>query len=160
MTFQNLADEKISAQSTGGRATEIESVTPRILLADDQKEILRTVGLLLEKEFEILGSALDGEEALDLALNWCPDVLVLDIFMPGLNGLETAARLKTFRCPTKVLFLTVQEDLDFVETAMSVGALGYVLKPHLHTDLIPAIHSVLEGQVYISPSMHLSWPQG
>ncbi len=134
-------------------------MTPRILLADDQKEMLRTVGALLEKEFEILGSTLDGKEALDLALNWCPDVLVLDIFMPGLNGLETAARLKTFHCPTKVLFLTVQEDPDFVETAMSVGALGYVLKPHLNTDLIPAIHSVLEDRVYISPSMHLSWPE-
>lgn len=134
-------------------------MTPRILLADDQKEMLRTVAALLANEFEILGSAIDGKEALDLALNWCPDVLVLDICMPGLNGFETAVCLKASRCPTRVLFLTVQEDPDFVETAMSLGALGYVLKPHLTTDLIPAIHSVLEDRVYISPSMHLSRPQ-
>ncbi len=134
-------------------------MVPRIVLADDQKEMLQTVRAILEDEFEILASTLDGKEALYLALHWCPDVLVLDIFMPGLSGLETAACLKASRCPTKVLFLTIQEDPDFVETAMSVGALGYVLKPYLNTDLIPAIHSVLEDRVYISPSMHLPSPQ-
>ncbi len=159
MICQNAVKGKISARSIEDRTAEFASVTPRILLADDQKEILGTVAALLEGEFKILGATLDGKEALDLVLNECPDVVVLDISMPGLNGLETAACLKASHCPTKVLFLTVHEDPDFVETAMSVGALGYVLKPHLTTDLIPAIHSVLEDRVYISPSMHMSRPQ-
>ncbi len=148
---------KISGRPDEGPSTGFATVTAKIVLADDQEEILRTVAALLEGEFDILGSALDGKEALDLALDGCPDVLVLDIFMPNLNGLETAACLKIFGCPTKVLFLTVQEDPDFIEAAISVGALGYVLKRHITTDLIPAIHSVLDGRVYISPSMHLSW---
>jgi DNA-binding NarL/FixJ family response regulator len=134
----------------------IAHITPRILLADDQKEILRTIATMVQEEFEIVGLAENGAQVLDLALKRHPDVLVLDIFMPVLNGMDAAMRLKASGCPAKVLFLTVVEDSDFIETAISMGVLGYVLKPRLATDLIPAIRSVLQGHLYISPCMHWS----
>jgi DNA-binding NarL/FixJ family response regulator len=95
---------------------------------------------------------------IELALRGHPDVIVLDIFMPLVNGIETAVRAKAVGCLSKLLFLTVDEDPDLAEAAMSIGALGYVLKARLATDLIPAIRSVLEGRVYISRSMH-SFPR-
>jgi len=76
--------------------------------------------------------------------------------MPVLNGIEVAASLRASGCPAKVLFVTVNEDPDFLDTAMSVGALGYVSKTHLATDLIPAIRSVMDGRIFISPCIHLS----
>jgi DNA-binding NarL/FixJ family response regulator len=131
-------------------------VAPTILLADDHEEVRRTVASVLQEEFQIVGIAENGVQVIELALIAPPDVMVLDIFMPFVNGIETAIRVKAFGCPSKVLFLTVDEDPDLVETAMSVGALGYVLKAHLATDLIPAIRDALQGRVYISRSMHLS----
>jgi DNA-binding NarL/FixJ family response regulator len=129
---------------------------PRILLADDQEEIRRTIVSMLENEFEILGAAENGSQVLELATEQSPDVLVLDIFMPVLNGIDAAVSLRASGCLAKVLFVTVLEDPDFIDTAMSVGALGYVSKSHLATDLIPAIRSVMEGRVFISPCIHLS----
>lgn len=126
---------------------------PRILLADDQKEILWSVCSLLEDEYEIVGMAEDGERLLDLARLESPDLVVLDIFMPILNGIETAIRLKESGSAVKVLFLTMHEDADFLDAAVSVGALGYVLKTHLVTDLLPATREVLQGNLYISPSL-------
>lgn len=126
---------------------------PRILLADDQLEILRSVSSLLQDQYKIVGVAEDGQRVLELVQAESPDVLVLDIFMPVLNGFETAIRLRASGSVTKLLFLTVQEDMDFVDTAISVGALGYVLKAHLITDLLPAVREVLKGNVYMSPSL-------
>lgn len=126
---------------------------PRILLADDQQEILRAVSSLIENEYQIAGMAEDGKSVLDLVRLKSPDLVVLDIFMPMLNGFETATRLKESGSAIKMLFLTVHEDPDFLDAAFSVGGLGYVLKPHLVTDLLPAIREVLNGNLYISPSL-------
>lgn len=126
---------------------------PRILLADDKSEILRTVCSLLEDEYKIVGMAENGERVLDLVRLESPDLVVLDIFMPILNGIETAIRLRESASVSKVLFLTAHEDVDFVDAAISVGALGYVLKTHLVTDLRPAIQEVLNGSLYVSPSI-------
>jgi DNA-binding NarL/FixJ family response regulator len=126
---------------------------PRIILADDRQEILDAVSCVLDGEGEIVGLAEDGEQVLKLVQTRFPDLVVLDLFMPVLNGIEATKVLRATDSRVKVLFLTVCEDPDFVETAISVGALGYVLKSHLITDLIPAIHAVLKGDVYISPSV-------
>jgi CheY-like chemotaxis protein len=139
-----------------GHSTRRSQLAPRILLADDQKEIRQAVASVLRDCFEIVGLAENGKQVLELVRRRTPDVLVLDIFMPVLNGIETVAHLKESGCPSKVLFLTVHEDSDFLETAISMGVLGYVLKPHLATDLIPAIRTVLQGHLYISPSMKFS----
>ena len=143
-------------EATSRRLSKRGRVLPRLLLADDQEEIRRIVTSILENEFEIIGVAENGKQVLEFVARECPDVLVLDIFMPVLNGIDTAECLRASHCPAKVLFMTVHEDPDFIETAISVGALGYVSKAHLATDLITAIRSVIENHLYISPSMHLS----
>lgn len=139
-------------------------VIPRILLADDHDEVRRTVASILQDEFQVVALAEDGAQVIELAPRLSPDLMVLDIFMPVVNGIETALRVKAFGCPSKVLFLTADEDPDLAKAAISVGALGYVLKARLATDLIPAIRKALEGRVYISRSMHSSlrslWSQG
>jgi|SRR5215475_239108 len=136
--------------------TLLAQKAPRILLADDQREVLQTISSILQYECEIVGLAENGQQVLQLAQAQSPELLVLDIFMPNISGFDVAARLRESGSLVKILFLTVHEDPDFVGAAISLGALGYVLKAHLVTDLIPAIRSVLKGQLYVSPKL-LSW---
>ena len=131
------------------------TATPRVILADDQEEMLRTASVVLRDEFDIVGTAENGKRAVDLTSRLSPDVLVMDISMPVLNGIEAACRLKELGSRAKVIFLTINGDAEFVDAALSAGALGYVLKPSLATDLVPAIWAVIEGNTFISPSMHL-----
>lgn len=129
--------------------------TPTILLADDHEEIRRTVAQLLEGEFHVIGKVENGKRVLELAATLDPDILVLDICMPVLNGIEAAVRLKECGVHAKIIFLTVHEDPDFFEAARSVGALGYVLKSSVTHDLRAAVRRALEGNTFVSPSMHL-----
>jgi DNA-binding NarL/FixJ family response regulator len=139
------------------RFSEMETTmtAPRILLADDQEEMLRTVAMVLGEEFNIIGTAEDGKHAVELATQLSPDVLVLDISMPIVNGIEVAARLKELGSHARVVFLTVHTDPDFVEAAWSAGAFGYVLKECLAVDLAPAIRAVMQGNTFTSPSVLL-----
>jgi len=123
---------------------------PRVLLADDLPEVHEKLIQLLRHDFEIVGSAYDGEQAMEAAKTLNPDLLILDISMPLLNGIQVASRLRETNCKAKVIFLTVHEDQDYVEAAFSLGALGYVLKPRFTTDLIPAIEEVLQGRKFTS----------
>jgi len=134
----------------------MEQKVPRVLLADDQREVLQTISSILQHECEIVGLAESGQQVLQLAQTQSPDLLILDIFMPTISGFDAAVRLRESGSLVKILFLTVHEDPDFVGAAISLGALGYVLKAHLVTDLIPAIRSVIKGQLYVSPRL-LSW---
>jgi DNA-binding NarL/FixJ family response regulator len=127
----------------------------RILLADDQQEMRETVARLLEDEFDVIAAVADGERAIEAAVRLAPDLLVLDISMPVLNGIEAAACLKDSGSRAKVIFLTVNEDPDIAGAALSVGARGYVLKERLATDLIPAIRQVLHDRIFISPSVRI-----
>jgi DNA-binding NarL/FixJ family response regulator len=95
----------------------------------------------------------NGRDAVAQAERLDPDVLVIDISMPILNGLEAAQRLKSAKLRGKVVFLTVHEDKDFVAAAFSAGASGYVTKENVDTDLVPAIRDALEGRVYVSQSI-------
>ncbi len=132
------------------------TITPRVVLADDQKEILRSVVLTLGDEFSIVGTAEDGKGAVELATRLCPDVLVLDISMPVQNGIEAACHLKELGSTARVVFLTVNSEPEFVEAALVAGALGFVLKQSLASDLVPAIWAAINGATFISPSMELS----
>jgi len=123
----------------------------RILLADDHTEMLTRVVHLLQDEFEVVGAVNDGEALLQAAAKLRPDVVVLDISMPIMNGLEAAHRLKEAGCEAKVVFLTVHEDPDFVHEALLKGALGYVVKPRLTSDLVPAIKEALSNRSFTSP---------
>jgi DNA-binding NarL/FixJ family response regulator len=139
------------SDSWGGAMTR----TPRVLLADDQEEIRQTIALMLRDDFDIVGTAEDGTRAVDLTTRLSPDVLVLDISMPMVNGIEVACRLKELGSHARVVFLTVHTDPDFVEAALSAGALGYVSKPSVATDLVPAIWAVIHGNTFVSPLIRL-----
>ena len=125
----------------------------RVLLADDHETILSRVGIVLGEEFDIVGAVKNGRDAVVEARRLDPDVLVIDISMPILDGLQAVAQLRTTNCRIKVIFLTVHEDQDFVAAAFSAGASGYVTKSHLTTDLVPAIREALEGRTYVSQSI-------
>ena len=123
---------------------------PRVLIADDLPEVHEKLRELLQDHFEIVDNAYDGEQAIEAATTLNPDVLILDISMPFLNGMQVASRLRKTACKAKIIFFTVREDQDYVDAAFSTGALGYVLKPRLTTDLIPAIDEALQGRRFIS----------
>jgi NarL family two-component system response regulator LiaR len=119
-------------------------------LADDSEQILRAVSRLLDPQFEVIGSVLNGEQAIEATLRLKPDVLVLDIMMPVMDGLEAARCLKKVGAPTKIVFLTGLEDHAIMETAMEAGGNGYVFKSQLLTDLPLAIHAALAGRSFLS----------
>ncbi len=123
---------------------------PRILLADDLPEIRERVTELLRCDFDIVATAQDGQRAVDAASTLGPDLVVLDISMPILSGIQVASRLRDLGCKAKIVFVTIHEDPDYVEAAFSVGATGYVFKSRLATDLVPAVHGALQGQKFIS----------
>jgi DNA-binding NarL/FixJ family response regulator len=125
----------------------------RILLADDHETILQRVCGLLGEDFEIVGTANNGRDAVVATLRLNPDVLVIDISMPILNGLQAVKQLRSAKQDTKVVFLTVHTDQDFVTAALSAGASGYVTKADVATDLVPAIHEALAGRIYVSNSI-------
>jgi DNA-binding NarL/FixJ family response regulator len=98
----------------------------RILLADDNDEVLGEIREELQDEFEIIGTVSNGQDAVDAVIGCDPDVLVLDITMPVLNGLQVAAAVREKHPGTKILFLTIHEQPEYISAAFSAGALGYV----------------------------------
>jgi DNA-binding NarL/FixJ family response regulator len=128
----------------------------RILIAEDHKEMRDKVVQQLENDFEIIGLVGDGDAVLKMAPEMLPDVCVLDISMPILSGIEAAQKLKAGGSTSRIIFLTLHEDPDFLKAALDTGALGYVLKSRLGCDLVPAINAVIAGRLFISPSSHLS----
>lgn len=105
---------------------------------------------LLESEFEIVGKVGNGQALFEEAVRLKPDVIVSDISMPILNGIEAADRLKESGCESRIVFLTVHFDADFVRRCLSTGAFGYVVKSRITTELIPAIREALEGHIFVS----------
>ena len=126
----------------------------RILLADDHKGMRDRVVSMLEREFEMLEPVNDGRALLEAAARLEPDVCLMDISMPFVNGIEAAARLKESGSKAKIIFLTIHEDLDFLVAALRAGASGYVVKPRMASDLRAAIKHVLAGRTYISSSLN------
>lgn len=124
-----------------------------MLLADDHDLVLARVLSLLESSFEVVGTANNGRDLVAEAQRLLPDVIVLDITMPILTGIEAARELHEARSMVKLVFLTVNEDAAFVRACLAEGALGYVKKSRMATDLIPAINDALCGRCFISPSV-------
>jgi DNA-binding NarL/FixJ family response regulator len=124
----------------------------RVLLADDNEKILAFVRTVLGEEFEIVGAVMNGQDAIAEVRRLDPDVLLIDISMPILNGLEAVSSMR-FVHRTRFVFLTVHEEKVLVDAAFAAGATGYVAKSDLITDLVPAIFEVLEGRKYISKSI-------
>lgn len=123
----------------------------RILLADDNTPVLEYVReFLTANSCEVVGAVNDGEAAVRAAALLMPDVIVLDLSMPVLNGIEAAKRILEANPSAKIVFLTVEKDRDTCRAALEAGACGYVLKPRLATDLIPAIELAKDGRRFIS----------
>ena len=127
----------------------------RVLLADDNPSMLQAARRILEPEFQVVGTVNAGEALLEAADALRPDVFILDISMGMLNGLEAARLLARSESKAKIVFLTVHQDQEFVEEAFSVGALGYVVKPRLGTDLLLAVREALMGRTFVSPDLRV-----
>src|SRR2546426_718207 len=127
-------------------------MSTRILLADDHDIVREGLKLLLQREgFEVIGEAANGQDAIRLARENCPDVAVLDYGMPLLNGIGAAREIMQ-ACPrTKVILLTMHTDDHYVLEALRMGIKGFVVKTQAPADLIRSIHEVLSGMVYLSP---------
>jgi two-component system response regulator NreC len=123
----------------------------RILLADDHVMVRQGLRVLLEQAgMSVIGEASDGQEALRLAHEHTPDVAVLDLAMPSLNGLETARRLRETLPQTKIVLLTMYPEEPYVLEALQAGAVGYVLKTQAAGDIVQAIRDALQGAIYLS----------
>jgi DNA-binding NarL/FixJ family response regulator len=129
---------------------ELSVKLKRVLVADDLAPVLVAVTALLGESFDIVAAVSDGQSALDAILELEPDLALLDISMPGKNGLDVARELKNHASMTRIVFLTVHEDSDIIAACLSAGALGYVFKALMDSDLIPAMNDALAGRVFVS----------
>ena len=123
---------------------------PRILLADDHQLVLERVTVLLQSTFEVVGVAHDGLEMVEKAMRLRPDIIVADISMPVLDGIQATHRLREMGFTASIVFLTIHESPEFVEACLAEGALGFVLKVQMKADLIPAINAALAGRSFVS----------
>jgi DNA-binding NarL/FixJ family response regulator len=126
---------------------------PRVMLADDHTLLVDAFRRLLEPEFEIVGTAADGPSTLERAPRLKPDVVVLDLGMPLLNGMDTGAELKRLLPNTKIVVLTITDDFDIAASALRQWASGYLLKKCASWELAQAIREVLKGNSYVTPSV-------
>jgi DNA-binding NarL/FixJ family response regulator len=124
---------------------------PRVLLADDHRMLREAFTRLLEPNCDVVGAVADGRALLAAAPELHPDVVVLDVAMPLLNGLDAARQLQRVMPEIKVIFLTVSEDPDLAVEAFRVGASGYLLKNSAASELFQAIQEVLRGRNYVTP---------
>jgi DNA-binding NarL/FixJ family response regulator len=124
---------------------------PRILLADDHTMLLDAFVSLLEPHCEIVGTAVNGRRLVELALETNPEIIILDISMPELNGMGACAQLRLKLPDARFIFLTVNEDPDIAAEAIGMGASAYLLKSSASAELILAIASALAGRIYITP---------
>ena len=129
---------------------------PTILLADDHQIVLDGLRGLLEEDFELVGSVTNGRDLVDAATRLQPDVVVADISMPLLNGIDAVKKLYENGSGAKVVFLTMHPDQTYATRALQAGASGYVLKHSASDELVTAIRQVLRGETYISPALHNS----
>jgi DNA-binding NarL/FixJ family response regulator len=125
----------------------------RVLLADDHHLVAEGLRSLLEPHFEVVGIVPDGRELLSAARTLDPDVVVLDISMPSLNGIEAVREMRAADCAAKVVFLTMHHEVAYAVRALEAGACGFVLKHSAASELITAIREALKGGTYITPQI-------
>ena len=126
---------------------------PRVMLADDHTILVEAFRKLLEPHYEVVGTVADGRALLETSPQLKPDVIVVDIGMPLMNGLEAGLRLKELMPAAKLIFLTMNEDPDLAVEAMNGGASGYLLKSSAAAELIRAIRMALKGKSYVTPQI-------
>jgi DNA-binding NarL/FixJ family response regulator len=128
---------------------------PRVLLADDNRLLVERVAELLAPSFDVVGTAHDGQELVHKALRLTPDVIVADITMPVLTGIEAVRRLRNAGLKTRFVFLTIHSESEFLEACLADGAVGYVLKTQMTGDLIPAINAAVAGKQFVSSGISI-----
>jgi len=124
---------------------------PRVLLADDHALVVEGLRHLLEREFELVGTVEDGRALVAAAVELRPDVILLDISMPGLNGIDAARQLSQLVPESKLIFVTMHGDPTYVEEAFRAGGHGYLVKRCAARELVQAIRTVLAGRPYVTP---------
>jgi DNA-binding NarL/FixJ family response regulator len=126
-----------------------------ILLSDDNSAVLEHVGKMLEKEkkFKVVGAISDGTVVVREYLRLRPDVIILDISMGDVSGIDIAQDLRDSGCRAKIIFLTVHEDSDFLNAGIGAGGSAYVVKSRLNQDLFSAINAVLSNKLFVSPNL-------
>ena len=122
----------------------------RVLLADDHPHFSEMLESLLPPGFEVVGKLVDGQALVDAALRLQPDLILTDISMPRLNGIDAVDELRKMGCAAKVIFVTVHSDAEFVQSCLAAGALGFIVKPRVAVDLQSAIRQVQAGHVFVS----------
>ncbi len=127
----------------------------RVLLADDHTLVAEGLARLIESDFDLVAKVDNGWEAVTAAAKCQPDVALLDISMPVLNGIEAARRILEKSPNTKIIFITMHADLTYAREALRAGASGYILKSSATTEIAAAIRNALEGKQYITPLLHL-----
>jgi CheY-like chemotaxis protein len=125
---------------------------PRVVLADDNRSLLDAVSKLVSQDFQVVAAVVDARQAIDATVRLDPDVVVLDITMPEIDGFAAARELRRAAPRTRVLFLTMHESDEYVTAAFGTGAAGYVLKTRIGSDLVGALDHVLDGQLFV-PSL-------
>ena len=126
---------------------------PKVLLADDHLIVVEGLKRLLGDEFELVGVAENGREMISAAKELHPDVIVADISMPQMNGLDALARIKKEDPGVKIVFLTMHSEVAYARRALKEGASGFLLKSSASSELITAIRAALEGKTYITPAL-------
>jgi len=131
----------------------------RILLGDDHGLILEGLQSLLAQDFDVVGTASDGRDAVLKAERLKPDAVLLDISMPILNGMEAARQIKSFAPGVKILFITQKADREYVKAALRIGASGYILKQSVVGELVTALKEVLAGRYYVTSLLRNGTPE-
>jgi DNA-binding NarL/FixJ family response regulator len=126
---------------------------PRLMLADDHAIFSDALRLYLEKDFDIVGVVSDGRTLIDEAIRIKPDVIIVDVGMPLLNGLDAARRIKELEPKTKFIFLTMQDDPNLAAAALELGPVAFVLKHSAGPELLEAINEVMRGHSYLTPKL-------
>jgi DNA-binding NarL/FixJ family response regulator len=126
---------------------------PRVLLADDHRVVSEGLKRLLTDDFDVVGMVEDGRALVASAKELRPDVIVADISMPHLSGLDAIAQLKKSDASVKVVFLTMHQDPAYARRALAAGAAGYVVKHSAPAEIVMAVHAALRGQTFITPSL-------
>ena len=124
---------------------------PKLLIAENHPAMRARVASLLQRDFDVVASVAGGLAAVEAASRFLPDLVILDVSMPILDGPDVARRLKAQGCNAKIVFISVSKDLDQITACLAAGGDAYVSKMRMGTDLIPAITEVLAGRGFVSP---------
>jgi len=126
---------------------------PRIVVADDHPEVIKTLTKILNADFELVGSAKNGLEAIGAIAQFQPDILVTDIEMPMMDGIRVARHLRRINCAVKIVFISASSDPEIAGLAISSEASGFVLKSRMATDLAHAVREALAGRQFVSETV-------